>query len=150
MPPNPESEKVASDPGYLSDPFRTFETITSGIHKNDSPVTERITTTSATTVEDTATTGSSGHGFAVPISLVLFGYLNYTVLFVISYIKELLYGLGPWRGKHIGMLKEGAFRYEFRSLLLPILKQICWRERSLKSFYIRPHPLPPHRTLTFI
>ena len=132
MPPNPESEKVASDPGYLSDPFRTLETITSGIHKKDSPVTERIATPLATTVEDTdTTTGSSGHGFAVPISLVLFGYLNYTVLFVISYIKELLYGLGPWRGKHIGMLKEGAFRYEFRSLLLPILKQFGERSPSV-------------------
>ena len=52
----------------------------------------------------------SGHGFELPIWLLLSGYLNYTVLFVISWIKELLYGIGPWRGKHVGMLKEGSFR----------------------------------------
>jgi len=58
--------------------------------------------------------------------LVLFSYLNYTVLFVISWIKELLYGLGPWRGKHVGMLKEGRFREGYAPLY-----------STFESFYTR-------------
>ena len=115
MPPNPESEKGGNPaPDYLGDPFRTLENITSGLnkHADATPTQQYATTTTPPAANKVEGKGSSsGHGFAVPISLVLFGYLNYTVLFVISYIKELLYGLGPWRGKNIGMLKEGAFRY---------------------------------------
>ena len=113
---------------YDANPFRTLENLTGLIKEK----TKTSSATGGTAVVNNGPPPNSKEAaakkreFEVPLTLVLFGYLNYTILFVISWIKELLYGLGPWRGKHIGMLKEGEFRAGYSPLY-----------STFESFYTR-------------
>ena len=103
---------------YDANPFRTLKHLTGYIHYK--------TRSKSKIKQETQKAEHKSQHFVVPLHLVLFGYLNYTVLFVISWIKELIYGMGPWRGKHIGMLKEGERRAGYAPLY-----------SSFESFYTR-------------
>ena len=60
-----------------------------------------------------------------PLYLAIFGYISYTFLFCVSWIRELIYGLGPHRGRN-----RHRFLERYRQGYAPLYA-------SFESFYVR-------------
>ena len=61
----------------------------------------------------------------IPLYLAIFGYISYTFLFCVSWIRELIYGMGPHRGRN-----RHRFIENFRAGYAPLYA-------SFESFYVR-------------
>lgn len=66
----------------------------------------------------------SGH-VQTPLYLAIFGYISYTFLFCVSWIRELIYGMGPHRGSN-----QHRFIEKSRQGYAPLYA-------SFESFYVR-------------
>lgn len=105
-----EPSRSTKENFFNGNPFKGLDKMTelvTGNHKNDTIKKNNFSNSSTTTnpstkpVQDkkakTADKAAKEH-FDVPLTLALAGYISYLILFLVSYIREMLYGSGPMRG----------------------------------------------------
>ena len=126
MPPNKDGKEDPKIDVY-GNPFKTIAKVTEKIHSstNISNDNNAIESKSQLNQPKSLSRESDEDKVQTPLYLAIFGYISYTFLFCVSWIRELIYGLGPHRGRN-----KHRFIEKHREGYAPLYA-------SFESFYVR-------------
>ena len=126
MPPNKEGDEDPTIDVY-GNPFKALAQVTEKIHSSTNKLSRNNAFDSKAIVNQPKTFPKQNREEKIqtPLYLAIFGYISYTFLFCVSWIRELVYGIGPHRGKN-----KHRFIEEHRKGYAPLYA-------SFESFYVR-------------